>query len=118
MEKITLKVELERDDISCIFNLSGNKLSEELWGKMKGKDCVIHDEDLGEKSVVLKMLFSSIAIEKLLKNECPNIKTNSPNQQSGKGGFAERIRAMEQEREDMRKGIRPPDLTNDEPIVY
>lgn len=30
MEKITLKVELERDDISCIFNLSGNKLSEAL----------------------------------------------------------------------------------------
>lgn len=118
MEKITLKVELERDDISCIFNLSGNKLSEELWGKMKGKDFVIHDEDLGEKSVVLKMLFSSIAIEKLLKNECPNIKTNSPNQQSGKGGFAERIRAMEQERENMRKGLRPPNITNDEPIVY
>ena len=118
MEKITLKVELERDDISCIFNLSGTKLSEELWDKMKGKDCVVHDEDLGEKSVVLKMLFSSIAIEKLLKNECSNIKANSPNQQSRKGGFAERIRAMEQEREDMRKGIRPPDLTNDEPIVY
>ena len=41
---------------------------------------------------------------KLLKNECSNIKANSPNQQSRKGGFAERIRAMEQEREDMRKG--------------
>ena len=114
MEKITLKVELERDDISCIFNLSGNKLSEALWDKMKGKDCVVHDEDLGEKSVVLKMLFSSIAIEKLLKKEYSNIKTNS----SIMAGFAERIKAMKQERENMRERICPPDLTNDEPIVY
>ncbi len=118
MEKITLKVELERDDISCIFNLSGNKLSEALWDKMRGKDCVVHDEDLGEKSVALKMLFSSIVIEKLLKKECPNIKTNSSNLASSKGGFAERIKAMEQEREGMRKRLCPPDLTNDEPIVY
>lgn len=64
------------------------------------------------------MLFSSIVIEKLLKKECLNIKTNSSNLTSSKGGFAERIKAMEQEREDMRKRLCPPDLTNDEPIVY
>ena len=43
MEKVILKVELERDDISAIFRLSGGKLTDELWDKMKDTECTVED---------------------------------------------------------------------------
>ncbi|MCS3123089.1 hypothetical protein [Bacteroides faecis] len=44
MEKVTVKIELDRDDISTMVRLAGSKLTDEQWDKMKGKECIIGDE--------------------------------------------------------------------------
>lgn len=69
MEKVTVKIELERDDISTIVRLSGHKLSDEYWEKMKGKECIICDEDMGDQAVQMKLLFSALAVTHLLEYE-------------------------------------------------
>ena len=67
MEKVILKVELERDDISAMFRLSGGKLTDELWDKMKDAECTVEDEDLEDQSAMFRIMFSAIAIKKLLQ---------------------------------------------------
>ena len=69
MEKVTLKVELERDDISAMFRLSGEKLTDELWDKMKDAECTVEDEDLEDQSAMFRIMFSAIAIKKLLQED-------------------------------------------------
>lgn len=46
MEIVTVKIELERDDVSAMLRLLGNKLSEEMWDKMKDQECTLDDEDM------------------------------------------------------------------------
>ena len=58
MEKVILKVELERDDISAMFRLSGGKLTDELWDKMKDAECTVEDEDLEDQSAMFRIMFN------------------------------------------------------------
>lgn len=69
MEKVTIKIELDKDDISAIMKLVNHKLTDEQWDKMKGKECIVCDEDMEGQAVRLKLAFSSIAIGKLLKDK-------------------------------------------------
>lgn len=47
MEKVTVKIELEREDISTLMFLAGGKLSEEQWNKLKGTEYTVEDDDFG-----------------------------------------------------------------------
>lgn len=69
MEKVTVKIELDRNDIETAAYLSGHKLSDEYWEKMKGKECILCNEDMGEQAVSMKLAFSCMAIINLLKDE-------------------------------------------------
>ena len=46
MEKVIVKIELDRDDVSAMVRLAGSKLTDEQWDKMKGQECIIIDEDM------------------------------------------------------------------------
>lgn len=69
MEKVTVKIELDRDDVSTVVRLAGSKLTDEQWDKMKGKECIIGDEELGDQSLQMKLAFGGFAFYKLLKDE-------------------------------------------------
>ena len=69
MEKVVVKIELERDDISTMMHLIGSKLSDEQWEQMKGKECVMGDEDMDDQAIQMKLTFSAIAVSKLLKEK-------------------------------------------------
>lgn len=69
MEKVTVKIELERDNISAMVRLAGGKLSDEQWDKMKGKEHTMCDEDMEDQAVQMKLAFSAIAVSHLLKDE-------------------------------------------------
>ncbi len=69
MEKVVVKIELERDDISTMMHLIGSRLSDEQWEQMKGKECVMGDEDMDDQAIQMKLAFAAIAISKLLKKE-------------------------------------------------
>nr|DAM86017.1 MAG TPA: hypothetical protein [Caudoviricetes sp.] len=69
MEKVTVKIELDRDDISTMVRLAGHKLSDEHWEKMKNKECIIRDEDMEDQAVQMKLFFSAIAVTHLLEDE-------------------------------------------------
>ena len=45
MEKVIVKIELDRDDVSAMMRLAGSKLTDEQWDKMKGQECTLNDED-------------------------------------------------------------------------
>jgi len=38
-DKVTVKIELNRDDISAAFRLMKVRMTEEQWGSMAGKEC-------------------------------------------------------------------------------
>lgn len=69
MEKVTVKMELDRDDISVMMRLLGMKLTDEQWDKIKGKECMFCDEDLGDQAVQMRVAFSAYAVGKLLNAE-------------------------------------------------
>ena len=69
MEKVVVKIELERDDISTMIHLIGSKLSDEQWEQMKGKECVMDDEDMDDQAIKMKLAFSAIAVSKLLEKK-------------------------------------------------
>lgn len=69
MEKVTVKIELDRDDISTVMNLCGSKLTDEQWNKIKGKEHVLNDADMEDQAVQMKLTFGAIAIGNLLKDE-------------------------------------------------
>ncbi len=68
MEKVTVKIELDRDDIETAVYLSGHKLSDEYWEQMKGKECVLCNEDMGDQAISMTLYFSCMAITHLLKD--------------------------------------------------
>lgn len=67
MEKVTVKIELDRDDISAMMRLLGSRLTDEQWEKMRGRECIIEDEDFEEQATEMRFAFSAIAIGKFLK---------------------------------------------------
>lgn len=69
MEKATVKIELDRDDISTVMKLCGRKLTDEQWNKIKGKEHVLNDADMEDQAVQMKLAFGAIAIGNLLKDE-------------------------------------------------
>lgn len=69
MEKATVKIELDRDDISTVMKLCGRKLTDEQWNKIKGKEYVLNDADMEDQAVQMKLAFGAIAIGNLLKDE-------------------------------------------------
>lgn len=69
MEKVIVKIELDRDDVSAMVRLAGSKLTDEQWDKMKGQECTLNDEDLEDQAVQMKLAFSGFAFYKLLKDE-------------------------------------------------
>lgn len=69
MEKVVVKIELERDDISAMVRMIGSKLSDEQWDEMKGKEYTMRDEDMEDQAVQMKLAFSAIAFSNLLKDE-------------------------------------------------
>lgn len=69
MEKVVVKIELDRDDVSAMVRLVGSKLSDEQWAKMKGKEYTMRDEDMEDQVVQMKLMFSAIAFSNLLKDE-------------------------------------------------
>lgn len=69
MEKVTVKIELDRDDISAMVRLAGHKLSNEHWEKMKGKEYIIRDDDMEDQAVQMKLFFSAVAVAHLLEDE-------------------------------------------------
>jgi len=69
MEKVVVKIELDRDDVSVMVRLVGSKLSDEQWAKMKGKEYTMRDEDMEDQVVQMKLMFSAIAFSNLLKDE-------------------------------------------------
>lgn len=69
MEKVIVKIELDRDDVSAMMRLAGSKLTDEQWDKMKGQECTLNDEDFEDQAVQMKLAFSGFAFCKLLKDE-------------------------------------------------
>lgn len=69
MDKVVVKIELDRDDISVIVRLLGSKLSDEQWNKMKNKEYTMRDEDMEGQAMQMKLMFSAIAFTNLLKEE-------------------------------------------------
>lgn len=69
MEKVIVKIELDRDDVSAMVRLIGSKLTDEQWDKMKARECTIDDEDMEDQAAQMKLVFSGFAFYKLLKNE-------------------------------------------------
>ena len=69
MEKVVVKIELDRDDVSAMVRLVGSKLSDEQWAKMKGKEYTMRDEDMEDQVVQMRLMFSAIAFSNLLKDE-------------------------------------------------
>nr|DAO56121.1 MAG TPA: hypothetical protein [Caudoviricetes sp.] len=69
MDKVVVKIELERDDISVMVRLLGGKLSDEQWDKMKSKEYTMRDEDMEDQATQMRLMFSAIAFSNLLKDE-------------------------------------------------
>lgn len=69
MEKATVKIELDRDDISTLMKLCGRKLTDEQWLKIKSKECIINDEDMGDQAIQIKLVMSAFVISTCLKEE-------------------------------------------------
>lgn len=114
MEIVTVKIELERDDISAMLRLLGHKLSEEMWNKMKGQEYTLNDEDMQEQAGAMRLTFSVLAVGKLLNGDCADTKEK----RSGPvKSFSERINAMHKQQEELRNE-RKPEVTNDEPVVF
>ena len=67
MEKVTVKIELDRDYITAMMRLLGSKLTDEQWEKMRERECIVGDEDFEEKATEMRFAFSAIAIAKFLK---------------------------------------------------
>lgn len=67
MEKVIVKIELDRDDISAMMRLLGSRLTNDQWEKMRGRECIVGDEDFEEKATEMRFAFSAIAIGKFLK---------------------------------------------------
>lgn len=103
MEKVILKVELERDDISTMLRLSGGKLTDELWDKMKDAECTMEDEDMGDQSAVFRIMFSAIAIKKLLQEDRSKITEDQSEHKSFKSHFSTIMEKQQQQREELRR---------------
>lgn len=69
MEKVSVKIELERDDISMLMRVIGSKLSDEQWDKMKGQEHTLTDEEMGPEALSIKLTFGSLAVASLLKDD-------------------------------------------------
>nr|DAQ76487.1 MAG TPA: hypothetical protein [Bacteriophage sp.]DAS88721.1 MAG TPA: hypothetical protein [Caudoviricetes sp.] len=103
MEKVILKVELERDDISAIFRLYGGKLTDELWDKMKDTECTVEDEDLEDQSAMFRIMFSAIAIKKLLQEDRSKITEDQSEHKPFKSRFSTIMEKQQQQREELRR---------------
>ena len=120
MEKVIVKIELERDDVSAMFRLLGNKLSDEMWEKIKDRECVLEDDDMKEQASMFGiqlLMFGALAIGKLLNGECTDIETK---RSRSVNSFSKRMEEMERQREILRKGKGGglPDITIDKAIEY
>jgi hypothetical protein len=117
MEKVIVKIELERDDVSAMFRLLGNKLSDEMWEKIKDRECVLEDDDMKEQASTIRLMFGALAIGKLLNGECTDIETK---RSRSVNSFSKRMEEMERQREILRKGKGGglPDITIDKAIEY
>lgn len=91
MEIVTVKIELERDDISAMLRLLGYKLSEEMWNEMKDKECTLDDEDMEDQVGSMKFMFSVLAVSKLLKEDCNPLKRK---EERNGNGLMKRINAI------------------------
>lgn len=69
MEKVSIKIELERDDISMLMRMMGSKLSDEQWDKMKDQEHTLSDEEMGEEVLSMKQAFGALAVASLLKDD-------------------------------------------------
>lgn len=94
MEKVTVKIELEREDISTLMFLAGGKLSEEQWNKLKGTEYTVEDDDLEGQAIQLKLAISGIVVGNLLKKEL------SEGEVSSKSTYREKLIAMRKEMEE------------------
>lgn len=101
--KSNLKVELERDDISAMFRLSGEKLTDELWDKMKDAECTVEDEDLEDQSAMFRIMFSAIAIKKLLQEDRSKITKDQSDHKPFKSRFSTIMEKQQQQREELRR---------------
>lgn len=72
MEKVSVKIELERDDISMLMRMMGSKLSDEQWDKMKGQEHTLSDEEMGDQAIEMKVAFGALAIALILGSEVLN----------------------------------------------
>ena len=94
MEKVTVKIELEREDISTLMFLAGGKLSEEQWNKLKGTEYTVEDDDLEGQAIQLKLAISGIVVGNLLKKEL------SEGEVPSKSTYREKLIAMRKEMEE------------------
>ena len=94
MEKVTVKIELEREDVSTLMFLAGGKLSEEQWNKLKGTEYTVEDDDLEGQAIQLKLAISGIVVGNLLKKEL------SEGEVSSKSTYREKLIAMRKEMEE------------------
>ena len=89
MEKVTVKIELEREDVSTLMFLAGGKLSEEQWNKLKGTEYTVEGQ-----AIQLKLAISGIVVGNLLKKEL------SEGEVSSKSTYREKLIAMRKEMEE------------------
>ena len=94
MEKVTVKIKLEREDVSTLMFLAGGKLSEEQWNKLKGTEYTVEDDDLEGQAIQLKLAISGIVVGNLLKKEL------SEGEVSSKSTYREKLIAMRKEMEE------------------
>ncbi|WP_277134412.1 hypothetical protein [Bacteroides congonensis] len=100
MEKVIVKIELERDDIVAMFRILGHKLSEEIWDNIKNKECILDDEDMQEQASVMRLALSTLVVDKLLNKGCTNMEAKCPNPAKR---FSERIKSMQEQREELKR---------------
>nr|DAW19660.1 MAG TPA: hypothetical protein [Caudoviricetes sp.] len=100
MEKVIVKIELERDDIVAMFRILGHKLSEEIWDSIKNKECILDDEDMQEQASVMRLALSTLVVDKLLNKGCTNMEAKCSNPAKR---FSERIKSMQEQREELKR---------------
>ena len=61
-DKVSVKIELERDDVSMFMRMIGEKLTDEQWDKMKGKEHTLTEEDMGDQDLNMRIAFSAFVI--------------------------------------------------------
>lgn len=71
MEKVTLKFELEKEDVSAMFRLCGGKLYDKLWDEIKGKEYTMESDHLEVQPELSRITINTIT-KKIVSDSIEN----------------------------------------------